>query len=74
MHPLTVRYFGDPVSMFDFQAKTVMPSFGFRWRNSAHSYSGLFIKDAVPLHDVDDTMRNMLEPSPDDSQATVVTE
>ena len=57
--------------MFDFQAKTVMPSFGFRWRNSAHSYSGLEIADKMPLHD---TMRNMLEPSPDDSQATVVTE
>ena len=69
--PDRIRYFGDPVSMFDFQAKTVMPSFGFRWRNSAHSYSGLEIADKVPLHD---TMRNMLEPSPDDSQATVVTE
>ena len=57
--------------MFDFQAKTVMPSFGFRWKNSAHSYKGLFIKDAVPLHD---TMKNMLEQSPDDSEATVVTE
>ena len=57
--------------MFDFQAKTVMPSFGFRWKSSAHSYKGLFIKDAVPLHD---TMKNMLEQSPDDSEATVVTE
>ena len=69
--PDRIRYFGDPVSMFDFQAKTVMPSFGFRWNNSAHSYKDLFIKDAVPLHD---TMKNMLEPSPDDSKAEVVTE
>ena len=68
--PDRIRYFGDPVSMFDFQAKTVMPSFGFRWRNSAHSYSGLEIADKVPLHD---TMKNRLEPSPDDSQAEVIT-
>ena len=69
--PNRIRYFGDPVSMFGFQAKTVMPSFGFRFNNSAHSYKGLFIKDAIPLHD---TMKNMLEPSPDDSEATVITE
>ena len=56
--------------MFDFQAKTVIPSMGFRWNNSAHSYKELFIKDAVPLHD---TMGNMLEPSPGDSQAEVIT-
>jgi len=47
-----------------------MPSLGFRWKNSAHSYKDLFIKDAVPLHDVE---KNMLEPSPDDSNATVIT-
>ena len=69
--PDRIRYFGDPVSMFDFQAKTVMPSMGFRFNNSAHSYKGLFIKDAAPLHD---TMKHMLEPSPDDSEATVITE
>ena len=69
--PDRIRYFGDPVSMFDFDTKTVMPPMGFRWNNSAHSYKELFIKDAVPLHD---TTENMLEPSPDDSEATVVTE
>ena len=69
--PDRIIYFGDPVSMFDFQSKTVMPSFGFRWENSAHSYKELFIQDDVPLHD---TMKNMLEPSPDDSEATVLTE
>ena len=56
--------------MFDFQAKTVIPSMGFRWNNSAHSYKELFTKDAVPLHD---TMKNMLEQSPDDSEAEVIT-
>ena len=66
-----VHYFGDPISMFDFNATTVMPSFKQRWNNSAHSYKGLFIKDAVPLHD---TPKHMLEPSPDDSEATVITE
>ena len=69
--PDRIKYFGDPISAFDFNATTIMPSFKQRWRNSAHSYSGLEIADKVPLHD---TMRNMLEPSPDDSQATVVTE
>ena len=68
--PNRIRCFGDPVSMFDFQAKSVMPSFGFRFNNSAHSYKGLFIKDAVPLHDVE---KNMLEPPPDDSKAEVIT-
>jgi len=57
--------------MFDFNAKTVMPPMGSRWNNSAHSYKELFMKDAIPLHDA---MENMLEPSPDDSEATVVTE
>ena len=69
--PDRIRYFGDPVSMFDFNSKTVMPSFGFRFNNSAHSYKELFIKDAVPLHDVE---RNMLEPSPADETAEVITE
>ena len=66
-----ILYFGDPVSMFDFSSATVMPSMGFRWKNSAHPYKGLFIKDAVPLHD---TPKNMLEPSPEDSGATAITE
>ena len=69
--PDRVRYFGDPISMFDFNATTVMPSFKQRWSNSAHSYSGLFIKDAIPLHDI---MNNLLTPSPDDSETTVITE
>merc|ERR1711966_458507 len=68
--PDRIRYFGDPVSMFDFNATTVMPSFGFRFNNSAHSYKELFIKDAVPLHD---TLKNTLTKSPDDSKATVIT-
>ena len=57
--------------MFDVSAKTVTPSMGFRFDNSAHSYKGLCIKDAIPLHD---TMNNPLTTSPDDSEATVVTE
>ena len=68
--PDRVRIVGDPVSMFDFNSTTVMPSTGFRFNNSAHSYKGLFIKYSIPLHD---TMRNPLTPSPDDSEATVVT-
>ena len=53
--PNRIQHFGDPISAFDFNATTVMPSFKQRWKNSAHSYSGLFIKDAVSLHD---TLKN----------------
>ena len=56
--------------MFDFNATAIMPSFKQRWNNSAHSYSGIFIKDAVPLRD---TPKNMLTPSPEDSKAEVIT-
>ena len=46
-----VRYFGDPIPAMGFNATTVTPSFKQRWDNSAHSYSGLFIKGAIPVHD-----------------------
>ena len=69
--PDIIRYFGDPISAFGFNATTVMPSFKQRWRNSAHPYSGLEIADKVPLHD---TMRNPLSISPADSKAEVITE
>ena len=68
--PDRIRYFGDPISASDFNATTIMPSFKQRWRNSAHSYSGLEIADKGPLHY---TMRNPLSISPDDSEATVIT-
>ena len=69
--PDRIRYFGDPISAMGFNAKAVVPSFKQRWNNSAHSYSGLFIKDAVPIHD---TPKNPLTQSPDDRKATVITE
>ena len=69
--PDRIRYLGDPVSMFDFNSTTVFPSFKQRWRNSAHSYSGLEIADKVPLHD---TMRSPLSIPPDDNEAAVITE
>ena len=56
--------------MFDFQAKTVMPSFEQRWRNSAHSNYGLQIADKVETHD---TPKNPLSQSPDDREAEVIT-
>ena len=68
--PGRIRYFGDPISAFGFNNETVMPSFKQRWRNSAHSYSGLEIADKVPLHYVE---KNVLEPSPTDSNAEVIT-
>ena len=69
-NPNRIRWAGDPISALDFNATTVMPSFKQRFNNSAHSFNGLFIKDAVPLHDVE---RTPLTVSPDDSQAEVIT-
>ena len=69
--PDRIKYFGDPTPMFDLNSSTVMPSFGCRFNNCAHSYKGLFIKDAVPLHDV---QHNPLTPSPEHSKAEVITE
>ena len=66
-----ILYFGDPISAFDFNATTVMPSFKQRWNNPAHSCSGLFIKDAVPLHG---TMKSPLTLSGNDGDAEVTTE
>ena len=53
--PNRIRYFGDPISALDFNSTTVMPSVTQRFNNSAHSYNGLFIKDAIPAHDVEKT-------------------
>ena len=69
--PDRIRYLGYPISALDFNATTVMPSFGFRFNNSAHFYKGLCIEDAVPLYGVG---RNPLTPSPEDSKAEVITE
>ena len=70
-NPNRIRYFGDPISAFDFGSTTVMQSLKQRLWNSAHSYSGLEIADKVSLHDVE---KNMLEPSPDDDDATIIKE
>ena len=69
-NPNRIRWAGDPISALDFNSTTVSLSFKQRWRNSAHSYSGSFIRDAVPIHD---TMRNSLSPSHDVPQAQVIT-
>jgi hypothetical protein len=70
-NPNRIRYVGDPISALDFNATNVIPSMGFRWKSNAHSYKDLFIKDAVPLHDVE---KNPLTISPDDENAEVITE
>ena len=69
--PDRIRYFGDPVSMFDLNAKTILPSFGFKWDNSALSYKGLQEADKVHAHD---TMKNPLSPSGNGEDAEVITE
>ena len=68
--PGRIRYFGDPISAMDFNANADIPSIKQRWDNSAHSYYGLSIKDAVPVHD---TMGHNLTPPPDDREAEVIT-
>ena len=67
--PNRIRYFGDPINALDFNATIIMPSFDFRFNNSAH-YTDLFIKDAIPVHD---TMRNNLTKQPDDEDAVTIT-
>ena len=68
--PNRIRWAGGPISTLDFNSTTVMPSFKQRFNNSAHSYSGLQIADKAHVHDV---FKNMLQTSPDDSQAEVIT-
>ena len=68
--PNRIRWAGDPTSALEFNSTTVMPPFKQRFNNSAHSYFGLFIKDAVPILDVE---KNPLQPSPDDKDAEVIT-
>ena len=46
-----IRYFGDPISTLDFEATTVMPSFGRRWNQSAHGFQGLSLPDKIPIHE-----------------------
>ena len=48
-----------------------MPSFGFGWNNSAHSYKGLQIADKAHVRD---TMNNPLTQSGNDEDAEVITE
>ena len=47
-NPNRIRWAGDPISALDFNSTISMPSFKQRFNNSAHNYSGLLIKDAVP--------------------------
>ena len=58
-----------PHYMFKAQQLRI-PSFKQRFNNSAHSYSGLQIAGKVPIHDI---IENNSNPSPDDSQAKVIT-
>ena len=69
-NPNIIRWAGDPISALDFNSTTVMSSFKQRFNNSAQIYPGLFIKDAVPIHEVEN---NPLKSSPDDKDAEVIT-
>ena len=69
--PNRIRYFGDPSSVLDMTATTVMPSVKQRFINSAHSYSGLQIADKVETHD---TPKHPLTQSPGDSKEETVIE
>ena len=69
-NPNRIRWAGGPTSVMDMNATTVFPSRKQRWNNRAPSYYGLFVKDTAPVHG---TTKNMSGPSPDDSQAHVIT-
>ena len=68
-NPDRIRYFGDPISALDFNAKTVMPSLKFRWENSAHTYKGLSIPDKV---EEPDTISTPVSIQPSDDQAQII--
>ena len=70
-NPDRIRYYGDPISALDFNAKSVMPSFGFRMKHSAHSFSGLSIPDKVPEHDL---QKVPLTVQPNDTKVQQLTE
>ena len=70
-NPDRIRYAGDPISAFDFNAKTVVPSLNFRMNHSAHSYSGLSIPDKVEEHDL---AKVALPIQPSDDNAKIIIE
>ena len=70
-NPDRIRYYGDPISALDFNAKSVMPSLGFRMNHSAHSYKGLSIPDKVPEHDL---QKVPLTVQPSDNKSQHLTE
>ena len=51
-NPDRIRYYGDPISALDFNAKSVEPSEDFLKTHTAHSYKGLSIPDKVEEHDI----------------------
>ena len=70
-NPDRIRYYGGPISALDFNAKSVMPSLGFRMNHSAHSYKGLSIPDKVPEHDL---QKVPLTVQPSDNKSQQLTE
>ena len=70
-NPDRIRYAGDPISALDFNAKTVVPSLGFRMNHSAHTYKGLSIPDKVEEHDLE---KVPFTAQPSDDNATILTE
>ena len=70
-NPDRIRYAGDPISALDFNAKTVVPSLGFRMNHSAHSYKGLSIPDKVEEHDLE---KVPFTAQPSDDNAKILTE
>ena len=70
-NPDRIRYYGDPISALDLNAKRVMPSLGFRMKHSAHSFSGLSIPDKVEEHDL---IVQPLTVQPNDNKSQQLTE
>ena len=65
-NPDRIRYYGDGISAFDFNAKRVWPSQEFLKNHNPHSYKGLSIPDKVEEHDL---MVQPLTVQPSDTKA-----
>ena len=70
-NPDRIRYYGDPISALDFNAKSVMPSKDFLKNHTPHSYKGLSIPDKVEEHDL---YKPPLTVQPSDNTAQQLTE
>ena len=70
-NPDRIRYYGDGISAFDFNAKSVWPSQEFSKNHTPRSYKGLSIPDKVEEHDL---TKVPLTVQPNDNKSQQLTE